>query len=107
MFAYASQSRTMIKYQVAVFFDTEDDEWRNWVEEQLIPKLVQWSVNTYVMGRSDWTNNSSSELESRVAAIDQSEKVIVCLTEMPHDKSEFGQVLRFARSSNKHTATII
>ena len=103
MFAYASQSRTTIKYQVAVFFDTEDDVWTNWVEEKLIPKLDEWRVIRYIMGRSDWASNSSSELESRVAAIDQSEKVIVCLTEMPHNKSEFGQVLRFARSSNKHS----
>ena len=103
MFAYASQSRTMIKYQVAVLFDTEDDEWRNWVEEKLIPKLDEYRVIRFIMGRSDWASNSSSELESRVAAIDQSEKVIVCLTEMPHDKSEFGQVLRFARYSNKHS----
>ena len=98
MFAYASQSRTTIKYQVAVLFDTEDDVWTNWVEEKLIPKLDEWRVIRYIMGRSDWASNSSSELESRVAAIDQSEKVIVCLTEMPHNKSEFGQVLRFARS---------
>ena len=107
MFAFANQSRPIIKYQVAVLFDTEDDEWRNWVEEQLTPKLVQWSVNTYVMGRSDWTNNSSSELESRVAGIDQSEKVILCLTERLLHDSDFGQVLRFARNSSKRSKDYI
>ena len=77
------------------------------MEEQLIPKLVQWSVNTYVMGRSDWTNNSSSELESRVSGIDQSEKVILCLTERLLHDSDFGQVLRFARYSSKRSKDYI
>ena len=102
LFTSASYSRRGQTYHVTVIFDVEDDDWRNWVGQKLLPELDHWDISAYVPGRNDVEDNGWP-LENTVRAIDQSKKLILCLTDNLLEDGEFKQHLQYARYCNKRS----
>ena len=102
MFTSASYSWRGHTYHVTVIFDVEDDDWRNWVGQKLLPKLDNWDIKAYVPGRDDVGDNGWP-LENTVRAIDQSKKLILCLTDNLLEDGEFKQHLQYARYCGKRS----
>ena len=101
-FTSASYSRRGQTYHVTVIFDVEDDDWRNWAGQKLLPELDHWDISAYVPGRDDVEDNGWP-LENTVRAIDQSKKLILCLTDNLLEDGEFKQHLQYARYCNKRS----
>ena len=101
-FATMNRSQSLRKYEVTVIFDEYDVELRDWALNELTAKLREWRLKWYVVGRDEWSASTTGwPLEQIVMAIDQSEKLIVCLTDTLRKDPEFQQQLRFAGYSNK------
>ena len=68
---------------MTVLFDEDDIELRDWALNDLTEKLREWQLNAYFMVRDEYLDRRTGwSLEKIVMAIDQSKKLIVCLTDV-------------------------
>ena len=103
-FATSNLPLPLRRYQVTVLFDESDIVLRDWALNDLNKKLLEWQIEAYFMIRDEYEPGGiqfGSPLEKIAVAMNQSEKLIVCLNEELLRESEFRQQLRFARYSNK------
>ena len=103
-FATSNLPLPLRRYQVTVLFDERDIVLRNWALNDLNEKLLEWQLKAYFQTRDEFEPGGvifGSPLEKIAVAMNESEKLIVCLNEELLHESEFRQHLRFARYSNK------
>ena len=97
--------RSQMQYNAAVLYDEEDDYVRRWVENNLVEKVVnQWQMKLFIMGLDGETEGG--EIEALARGIEQSDKLILCLSqhvlELPIIRDQFRIALAGSRPHHKY-----